>query len=1012
MINDKIEGMAIEIIKHIERSKVFSENEKKIILDIIGIYQVCLSNYEDGYLTNNDDEFKKLKIFLKKLENLLKKHKTSALNKRLTQDLLIPMQNLVNSIENNISHQSHDETPDVEGDRNWQIITSIYNQLRSEYDGDEDSRLPNTIEALLKLPSNEAYEQLTLALVNKIKRFYDEQTAGGGSLIAFSTGDASLLSNQKLFDVSIDGSDGLSTLEFFIKNFPWEKLLNNQYSKEGIFHFKQHIIELWRYRILHIQTRHNAGSTIHQIITENSYNEPLPKIIDYFAGRSAGGGEQGWDSVAFAKHEHMTDNFGLMMQDILKQTVEEGWLIEDLEKFIYREIFRRYQNSPFDLKYEKTAKDFTRQITERYTGSILELIFQMFSEKYGDSQAELKINKYRDLIILAARMAVWRLYSTLDFAIFDPKGIQSLMGRFMQPRRYYEKAGLGIADAGFIWRPSVSCIVNGIMPVEKVRRVNVEVGTDSFHYLSNYEDFFYDGFEKNDWYLQWLMDLKRKSVSGSEYFIADEGRQDLALVKKRIQILENLSCEDGLEKFTLETQIQRLKGELNDNLSKEVRGKKLEEIIKKQTLIDNFNEKENLEKMVDYIEYELDRLKQSYSSLDEDLIISRLALVYAVNKRYKVIQMNPDGMTLPQKHFLPIAIPINDFSIKDFKTALIQVSFRQLIEGHISDQNIVKFLVADPLGLLSASLIEQQRWHKFLKITDVNAILKQANIISEEKAEFRQPDARDIIDSIKRLFVGPAVLAIQKELWFFSMDTLLRKVVGVKVDEEDFQLADEEGERKGFGLAFLMKYPIGYFVGKIMTAANGNPEVLLEVFNALPDELRSIIHEIKNKPRETRGKAFRERTNTPVPDIIRKAVDDIHHKHMVKRATAEIKIFMFKLFIKAYLDEYAFSEELLNEYKSPIFLKQLTEEEIEKIETVSRAKPMNFVDRATFIVYVREYLKTFTRELGGDMPRNMLTDVEEWLLDEMKKRNMIGNSLQAVIDIHRAKTFMVRKKKK
>ena len=123
-------------------------------------------------------------------------------------------------------------------------------------------------------------------------------------------------------------------------------------------------------------------------------------------------------------------------------------------------------------------------------------------------------------------------------------------------------------------------------------------------------------------------------------------------------------------------------------------------------------------------------------------------------------------------------------------------------------------------------------------------------------------------------------------------------------------------------------------------------------------------------------------------------------KSRAKRAENEVIVGLFWMAVDAYLDQYAFdmaiSDNLpldTNYGRRELMMKQ--------VDTISGAKPMNFVDREIFVQYVAamiDYFGSSKFAVGNERPTNLHDAGDVYKM--MERKGIIGSTQQILVDLH------------
>lgn len=915
-----------------------------------------------------------------------------------------------------------------------EIVESIYTQLRKfavpTYK--EQYSLPD-FDKFFELPATQAYDLLSTAIIVRIEKFYVDALSSGSTAFAYHKGSIDLWSDDHMFSVPLEGADDLTSFRYFIESFPWERFMpearkTGPDAENNITDFRQKMIDLWKYRILHIQNASNAASGIENLWRDNEHGSYWTDVFSHIASRGDGGGLQAWDMGPYFHRIHDgEDNADQIYREAFGGAEEENWLLPEYENYLIFRVQQKYDDLQLNDLEGKVAQ-LTADLqpgTVRGRNTILQDLYDLVEAKYGPE----RLKKDKEKLDLAVKKAIWNLTYTLKLHEFDKGGIHSRLGRLMNIKAYYGKV-FGTGVSGVKWRPTLGVsIERALPPIESFQTADIILSDpqtgDPIYEEVNLAQLYTEvvsGTHPNlEMYTKWLMDLKLQSLDAITDIKTEAHVRKLEKTQTRLKNESQIEDQAALRRVKTQVQslLKKIKDEkfteydYNENKLLTEKGKAAqaedkEKLAQLQERINLFEKSAEIAKLLAFLTkygaQENPPANQPIKSID------RLATLYAVLSRYKIITIKPEYRGLNQPTTLPIAVPKSRLVTKNGEIRAKGVQVQAFRDAQLAARYIdLSTLPPKPNSALNAHFGEAKKWIDFVDLTDHDGIF----------TPIHTQDPQDKLRAIDSVFteknaVQKALLKLRINANEFlrksadaqengeKLDAFLRKKIWV-VDiplHEIVSDSEKPGEKPpGLGFVKVIQYAAKYLWGK-----TSNKALFLEMFREYHQEIDEIIVQGRKMSGDTQKKWFWARTKTPVADFVRTSVDQwLENQKKPKekrtdRAESEFIVGLFWMAIGAYLDQYSYDKEIGQDMAIPLSKDQRANE-IATVETISGIKPMDFADRQLFLAYVERTLQFFSEYwTGPNAPRNIANIGN--VVDMMKARGIIGSKQQIWVDLH------------
>jgi hypothetical protein len=700
------------------------------------------------------------------------------------------------------------------------IISQIYELLRIDFSSkykDASIELPEYKE-FFKLESHQAYDVLMTAVMERIVAFYDDALAGGETSFEVSDGSDNLWGNDHFFEISNHDSHGLTSLKFFLENFPWDKFVpdNKLFNERDKVNFRKKISNQFKYRILAIQNAGNSASEISNLFTGNEHGGYYKDIWSHFAKKGNDGGRQSWDLAPYNTNQHTAETNEGKEEAVFRELFtdndgrETAWLMPFYENYFIREVTKKYANK-ITLADDVKLKELKVQLSKESVDgnpTILGKLHGIIINNYSED----RLKKDSAAINLASRKALWTIVNTLQIHQWDINGIHSKIGRVFNPAKYLAKAVM--PGQGMNWR---------YMPVERAAlslevvtyfglKTKDHLGRDAFSTMDENDlgSFISNAIGNNNQpEIDWLLDLKQKSLDRysvvktvEDYNNLDVMQDDL---KETMGILMNRRSVARIENKIAKLSI-KLNSKESNKITRNVRITAQAKIGSLQIKVNAYYEHKKITDFKNWMELKKRALRIGVFT---DKQISRFAGIYAISKRYKVILMNNNNTGLTGVDKLPIAIPIQKY-ILGISKGVISIPMKALRDGQINS-NLIDFskLPTNPNSSYAAFMIDAIRWFGFMDATEHDSIfpeIKNRDLQSKLRSKSLVNGARhaSILLKLKTIIISINAMKIAKNRFNKTHD-YKNTSVNILIDDIDalFRKIDSPDDTANLRLARL-----------------------------------------------------------------------------------------------------------------------------------------------------------------------------------------------------------------
>jgi len=886
-------------------------------------------------------------------------------------------------------------------------------------------------------------EHLLVAIGNyTVDEIFNVTASSGSTDIPLPKSDANLWGMN--FDVTSRDITGEPTLEKFFKDFPWKDIMPgvSQTTIDGEW------LNLWKYRILHIQMMHNYAKDMADLSGDFQKMEIIEQVQKLLGSeKTEGGGYFHWDLPPFYQRMHSDDPAaGKASQELHKvfastEGEEQYWRVPEMVNYFTSAVERELPDLVFLSRSDKKTE------LSRLHDKLVKKIPEGIRLKKADGS-------YSDenLVQIAWDVAMWTMLVTLRIFDYDDDGLDSKLAWFINSGEYWTKVPHGRSNTGYEWRDT-GAEVNRIIPTR----------ADFIHF---YVDLAPERYVKYN--LEDVIEEKKRTAERAET-LPKESEERMDLERRAAQ----------MSKFIIETR-QVGVGEYQDLASLhtlddiEQRLHSMPKPGEAGTTPVDVEEFNRLTAFLEYCRTKLADLRTKRLSdfgplpagtrdrlLDEDEVFKKLRLYaqnIAVDDRYKIIRIKPEysAMRSPnpaewpdisEMTFIRIPVPYFEYSQRkagrNLKRAdFIAMSDRQIMDSMI-DPKFVRYGSITPThARMWAGVVgDGKKWMDFLAARNPKAVYTPIHESHMAKHDIHKEThlsefVRDIQDKVRdaNAYIIAGLGGLTDRVDISSQAAALDKALRADVVITHLSIDDLVKKQSDGGMGFSeITQGTRYFCEKMNTGAgpvykdgdgieDAQPvtEMWLQTYRKPYRGKHVVKHGKKDRVvtetisqlrrRVTDSKELRKAKASIVPEGIRLAADialsvDSKGASMHQAAQNQFVVEAFIVSMGLYLDQYRYKS-VEGDEKIP-FDPGLLETVRGEIKTISGADPLDFAHRELLLQMCDMMFESFLGpDFGGEnfdagLSKKIVRRYSRELIENMMKdRGLIGTREQYVVDTH------------
>lgn len=875
-------------------------------------------------------------------------------------------------------------------------------------------------------------EMLLVAIANyTVDEIFNVTASSGSTDIPLPKSDANLWGMN--FNVTSRDITGEATLEKFFKDFPWKDIMPgvSQSTIDGEW------VNLWKYRILHIQMMHNYAKDMADLSGDFQKMEIIEKVQTLLGSeKTEGGGYFHWDLPPFYQRLHSDDPAASKADQELHEVFastegeEKYWRVPEMVNYFTSAVERELPDLVFLSRSDKKTE--------------LSRLHDKLVKKLPDGiRLKNKDGTYSDenLVQIAWDVAMWTMLVTLRIFDYDDDGLDSKLAWYINTGEYWTKVPHGRSNTGYEWRDT-GAEVNRIIPTR----------ADFIHF---YVDLAPDRYVK--YRLEDVIEEKKRTAARANSL--PKGSDERVDLERRVA---------QMSKFIIETR-QVGVGEYQDLASLHT----LDDIEHRLHSMPQPGEAgttpvdvEEFNRLTDFLaqcKAKLADLRTVTPKLTEEEVFTRLrsfAQNAAVDDRYNIIRIKPEHSALlsPDMAEWPdisemtfIRIPKSYFEYSQRKAGrnpkradFIAMSDRQIMDSMIDPKYVRYGSITPTHARMWAGVVgDGKKWMDFLAARNPKAVytpihdshMAKHDIHKETHLSDFVVDVQDKVRDANAYIIaglGRVSDRIDISSQAEQLDEALRaNVVITHLSIDDLVKKQSDG---GMGFSEITQSGARYFCEKMNTGAgpvykdgdvieDAQPvtEMWLQTYRkpyrgthvvkVHGKKDRKVVETISQlRRRVTDSKELRKAKASIVPEGIRLAADialsvDAKGGSMHQAAQNQFVVEAFIVSMGLYLDQYRYKS-VEGDERIP-FDPGLLETVRGEIKTISGAEPLDFAHRELLLQMCDMMFESFLGpDFGGEnfdagLSKKIVRRYGRELIENMMKdRGLIGTREQYVVDTH------------